>query len=409
MTDRKTFTVSEINRYIKGKLQVDPHLNHLWVGGELSNFKWHRSGHMYFTLKDARSSLRCVFFRGYNQGCPFLPSDGMEVRVKGSISVYEREGLYQLYVEKMAPAGVGSLHLAFEQLKTKLKEEGLFEDRHKKETPRIPRRIALLTSPTGAALQDILTTAQRRFPHVTFYVVECLVQGSRAPEDLVRSLRYVERNIKPDLVVLSRGGGSLEELWAFNSEELARAVFSCSAPVVSAVGHETDFTIADFVADLRASTPTASMEMVLPDREALLNQTGELMERARHHMTRRLSQERQRLAYALGRRFRELPGSLLQQASLRLKELNRRLARTALESLSSRARGLAHLSDRLESLSPLNIMQRGYSYCEDEEGRLVNSARKVTVNRALKIYFSDGRVLSRVEQVELKREEGKNG
>jgi len=401
---QQPFTVWELNRYIKGKLQVDPHLRSLWVGGELSNFKWHRSGHMFFTLKDDYASLRCVFFKGNNRYCSFLPSDGMKVWIRGSISVYEKEGLYQLYVEEMEPAGVGSLYLAFEQLKERLQQEGLFQDRYKQSLPRIPRRIALITSPTGAALQDILTTAQRRFPYIKFLVVESLVQGSRAPDDLVRALQHVEKNLEVDLVVLARGGGSLEELWAFNSEELARAIFKTNLPVVTAVGHETDFTIADFVADLRASTPTGAMEMVLPDGGKLERSLHELPVRAGKSLERILSYQKQRLDYALGRRFHEIPYRLLEQEENRLSELQGRLTFSILEGLKERGQKLNLLSEKLEGLSPLNIMQRGYIYGKDEKGNLVHKASVLKEGQGLRLYFADGTVWSRVEKVQLKED-----
>jgi len=409
MSEKKdVFTVSEINRYIKGKLQVDPHLRRLWVGGELSNFKWHRSGHMYFTIKDKYSSLRCVYFRKYNRSCPFLPSDGMEVWIRGNISVYEKEGLYQLYVEEMEPAGVGSLHLAFEQLKERLQEEGLFDTRYKKKIPRFPWRIALLTSPSGAALQDIISTAQRRFPHVTFRVVETLVQGTYAPSDIIKSLRYVENNEEVDLVILTRGGGSLEELWAFNDEDLARAVFDCSTPVVSAVGHETDFSITDFVADLRASTPTGAVEMVLPAAEEIQHYLQDAVARCRAALESRTSREKQRLEYARGRRFVQLPRQLLESKSRRLEELRVRMERAVKDRLKQGGYRLSSLEERLESLSPLNIMERGYTYCEDEEGHLIGSVEEIKVGQKINIHFRDGRAGASVEEVEVKEGESSN-
>ncbi len=409
MATKTPFTVSELNRYIKGKLQVDPHLRNLWVGGELSNFKWHRSGHMFFTLKDAHASLRCVFFKGYNQFCAFRPEDGMEVWIRGNISVYEKEGLYQLYVEEMEPAGVGSLYLAYEQLKNRLEKEGLFQTVYKTSLPPFPRNIALITSPTGAALQDMLTTAQRRFPQINVVVVESLVQGSQAPGELVRALKYVEKHLDVDLAVLARGGGSLEELWAFNSEELARAIFHCSVPIVSAVGHETDFTIADLVADLRASTPTAAMELILPDAEELEKHLQDLLRRSGRGLLGRLEQEKQRLVYAHGRQFQELPRRRIEKEKERWADLNQRLKRALLEDLTSRGRRLSSLSEKLESLSPFSIMHRGYTYCEDAQGRLVRSAREVQPGQRLHLHFVDGRVKTQVEEINLDPEEGKGG
>jgi len=411
---QKPFTVWEVNRYIKGKFQVDPHLRNLWVGGELSNFKWHRSGHMFFTLKDAHSSLRCVFFKGYNRFCSFLPSDGMQVWITGHVSVYEKEGLYQLYVEQMEPAGIGSLYLAYEQLKERLQQEGLFEEKHKRSIPRFPRRIAVITSLTGAALQDILTTAKRRFPAVGFIVIESLVQGSHAPDDLIKAISFAEENLEVDLIVLARGGGSLEELWAFNHEELARAIFNGNVPIVSAVGHETDFTIADFVADLRASTPTASMEMVLPDVVELKEHMQDLLERSRKSLERKLSQEKQRLVYALGKRFQKLPRWKMEQEQFRMTQLNKRLVKAITQRLTDKAVKLHNVTEKLESLSPLNIMDRGYTYCENEKGQPVTSASQVQKGEVLRHYFSDGTIKSRVEEIsigeaEKKRKETQGG
>ena len=409
MDRKKPFSVWEINRYIKGKLQVDPHLRHLWVGGELSNFKKHRSGHMFFTLKDAHASLRCVFFKGYNRFLSFLPSDGMEVWITGHISIYEKEGLYQLYVEQMEPAGTGSLYTAFEQLKERLQQEGLFQEQHKKSLPRVPRRMALITSPTGAALQDMLTTAARRFPYVELVVVESLVQGSRAPEDLVKALQYTEENLEVDLAVLARGGGSLEELWAFNSEETVRAIFNCTIPVVSAVGHETDFTIADFTADLRASTPTAAMELVLPDITELNQHFSSLLRRSRDALTGKLYQEKQRLAYVLGRRFQELPYGKLEREHKRLKDLHTRLAGAVTQRLTDKARSLHTFTEKLETLSPLHIMQRGYTYSENQEGQPITSVHQVSEGQILYHRFYDGRIKTRVEKKEPNEPTGAEG
>ncbi|HED24818.1 MAG TPA: exodeoxyribonuclease VII large subunit, partial [Firmicutes bacterium] len=265
----RIYQVSEINRYIKGLLQGDPVLQDIRVAGELSNFKHHRSGHMYFTLKDGNSSLRCVFFKRDNQRCPFRPEDGLGVVAHGNISIYEPDGVYQLYVQEMEPAGMGSLFLAFEQLKRKLEAEGLFRAELKKDIPFLPRKIAVITSPTGAALQDIITTLQKRSPQVDILVVESLVQGPAAAEDIERAIDLVNKRPDIDLIILARGGGSLEDLWPFNEERVARAIHRSLIPIISAVGHETDFTIADFAADLRAPTPTAGAQAAVPDSAEL--------------------------------------------------------------------------------------------------------------------------------------------
>jgi len=396
---KEVFTVSEINRYIKGLLQLDPRLRNMWVGGELSNFKLHRSGHMYFTIKDARSSLRCVFFRGHNQGCPFLPADGMEVWARGNISVYEKDGIYQFYVEEMEPAGKGSLYQAFEKLKKQLEEEGFFEARHKKRLPPFPRCIGLVTSPTGAALQDILTTVKRRFPHVKLLVAETLVQGSRAPADIVRSLEYFNGRDDVEIIVMARGGGSLEELWAFNTEEVARAVFASAVPVVSAVGHETDFTIADFVADLRASTPTAAAEIILPHKGELLQQIDGLAGRSGRALQTKLKRQKERLEYTVRLRLMKIPSEIIPGQREHCRRLHERQGKAITQTLRDRAQRLDSLRSRLEGLSPMQIMQRGYSYCEDEKGNILRSVTNIKRDHRLKLSFVDGKALCKVEEV----------
>lgn len=392
--------VSEINRYVKGLIQGDPRLRDLWVSGELSNFKHHRSGHMYFTLKDSTSSLRCVFFRRENVRCIFKPTDGMEVILHGNISVYEPDGAYQLYVAEMEPAGMGSLFLAFEQLKRKLEAEGLFRADRKKPIPALPRKVALVTSPTGAALQDMLTTIKKRFPHVHLLVVESLVQGSGAAADIVRALDLLNKRNDIDLIILARGGGSLEDLWPFNEEAVARAIYRSELPVISAVGHETDFTIADFTADLRAPTPTAGAAAAVPEKEEMLLKIKQFRERAAMALQRRLQQEKQKVDHIVSDRFFRLPGRRIKLSTELLEQLEVKLRREIVRVLQYKGMRLTAQIDKLESYSPLKVMNRGYSYCRDEEGNIIRSVKQIRLGRLLQLSFKDGQAVCRTEKVE---------
>lgn len=393
------YTVSEINGIVKGLIQGEPRLRNIWVAGELSNFTHHRSGHMYFTVKDSAASLRCVFFRRDNLRCRFKPVDGMELLIYGSLSVYEPGGAYQLYVAEMEPAGMGSLYLAFEQLKKKLEAEGLFRAEHKQPLPALPRRIALITSPTGAALQDILTTARQRFPHVQILVAESLMQGSGAATDIARAVERLNAMPGIELIIMARGGGSLEDLAPFNTETVARAIFGSRLPVISAVGHETDFTIADFVADHRAATPTAAAAAALPRLEELERRLEALRERCAQALQQRLLLEKQLLDYTVTDRFYRRPLERLQQARHRLSAADERLRRAVLRCLKLKGLQLAALGDRLEGAGPLKLMARGYSYCQDEEGRVIRSVRELQIGRRLRLRFRDGTARCLIEEL----------
>ena len=292
----RIYQVREVNRYLKGKLEGDDFLQNLGVQGEISNFKHHSSGHMYFTLKDEESTLRCVMFRSQNRRLNFAPRDGLQVIALGSIGVYIRDGVYQFYVEAMEPAGLGSLHLAFEELKRKLAGEGLFSPERKRSLPLLPRRVGVITSPTGAAIRDIITVSRRRFANVDLIVAPVLVQGDRAAPQMVAALEALARVPGIDVIIIGRGGGSWEELWPFNDEGLARAIAACPVPVISAVGHETDFTIVDFVADVRAATPSAAAELAVPDKEELRLRLQNLAARSQQGIRTILEQRRQALS-----------------------------------------------------------------------------------------------------------------
>ena len=394
------FTVSEINRYVKGLIQSDPRLHDLRVTGEISNFKHHRSGHMYFTVKDSSSSLRCVFFRRNNLNCIFEPTDGMEVILHGYLSVYEPGGQYQLYVQEMQPAGMGSLYIAFEKLKQKLQAEGLFRAEHKKIIPRLPRKIGLVTSPSGAALQDITTTIKKRFPHVHLLVVESLVQGPGAAADLVRALDLLNQKEDVDLIILTRGGGSLEDLWPFNEEIVARAIARSSKPVISAVGHETDFTIADFTADLRAHTPTEAAAAAVPVYDELISGIEQLRNRAAMALKNRLLQEKQRLDHVVSERFFRRPVERIKNSSSRLEEAEGKLRREMIRYLQFKGVNLTALIGKLESYSPLKVMNRGYTFCRDQDGNIIRSVKDISIGQLLKLNLKDGSADCRAEKIE---------
>lgn len=392
--------VGEITRYIKGLLNGDPRLQDLWVAGELSNFKHHRSGHMYFTLKDNKASLRCVYFKRENASCPFKPADGMEVFAHGNISLYEPDGVYQLYVKELEPAGMGSLYLAFEQLKKKLEMEGLFRLEHKKAVPRMPRKIGVITSTTGAALQDILATIKNRYPHVKILVVESLVQGAGAADDLVRALDTLNADDDIDLIIMARGGGSLEDLWPFNEEVVARAVFKSEIPVISAVGHETDYTIADFVADLRAPTPTAAAVAAVPDINEVRNSLKKLQDMAFQAIQRGVQKEKQRLDNMIGDKFFALPARRVKLQGEQLALLRKNLKREIVRLLQYKGMDLNARIDRLEGFSPLKVMNRGFCYCRDEEGNIIRSVKELEEEQLLKLNFRDGSASCRTEKIE---------
>ncbi len=394
------FTVTEINRYVKSLISSDPRLRDLWISGEISNFKHHRSGHMYFTVKDSSSALRCVYFRRDNMNCLFEPQDGMEVILQGNLSVYEPAGQYQLYVQEMQPAGMGSLYIAFEQLKQKLEAEGLFKAEHKKKIPKLPRKIGLVTSPSGAALQDIITTIKKRFPYLQLLVVESLVQGPGAAADLVRAIDILNGKEEIDLIILTRGGGSLEDLWPFNDEKLARAIFKSAKPIISAVGHETDFTIADFTADLRAHTPTEAAAAAVPVYHELVAEVEQLKSRSGLALKNRVLQEKQRLDHIVSERFFRRPLERIKNTKSDLLEMETRLKKEMIRLMQLKGIRLTALIDKLESYSPLKVMSRGYTFCRDQEGNIIRSVKDIVVGQLLQLSLQDGKVDCRTEKIE---------
>ncbi len=413
-------------------------LSDVWIRGEISNFTHHSSGHMYFTLKDESSRIKSIMFASHNQRLPFVPKEGARVIARGNVSVYERDGQYQFYATHMQPDGIGSLYLAYEQLKKKLQEEGLFAPERKRPLPRIPAVIAVVTSPTGAAVRDILITLRRRYPQAEVHLYPVLVQGKGAAPSIVKAIETVNRLAEADVMIVGRGGGSLEELWAFNEEIVARAIYSSTIPVISAVGHETDFTIADFTADLRAATPTAAAELAVPDIRELSDQVRQFVSRMNTAVQRRARSERERLqrlqrspVLVFPRRYmlqhaeridglrerlrravqgrarlhveqnarlrhaleRHNPREQVQGARRQLDSLRRQLEQAIRSGTKEQTARLGAHIRHLDALSPLKVMGRGYSLVYDEEERtLIKSLTDVQPGDMVKIKLSDGQL-----------------
>lgn len=390
MIEPKVFSVGQINRYIKNLLENDFILNSLLVQGEISNFKAHTSGHWYFTLKDAQGAISCVMFRQAAMEVPFEPENGMQVILFGRISLYEKTGQYQLYGEFLQPVGMGALQMAFEQMKEKLAAEGLFDADFKRELPARIQTIAVITSPTGAAVRDIIQIASRRDPRVKIAIFPTLVQGEFAAADIVKSLKLANSWGKADVIILGRGGGSMEDLWAFNEESVARAIFASEVPVISAVGHETDFTIADFVSDLRAPTPSAAAELATTELSAVQEDLESLTLRLEREMQAILTASQRRLDFLKERPVLKRPLERIRQTQIYLEEKERLLLREILQRLEKNTMRLAAAESRLAAGSPFSIMQRGYAMAMDEKGMPVTSARAAEVGQALQVRMKDG-------------------
>ena len=401
MPIKNVLTVSELNKYIKDLVSRDLVLSGLWVKGEISNFKNHYSGHFYFTLKDEKAVLKCVMFRSHAASLPFIPEDGMKMLIRGYISVFERDGQYQLYAEEMQPDGVGALYVAFEKLKKKLQEEGLFDEARKRKLPFIPDSIGVVTSSTGAVVRDIINILSRRFYHVNVKVYPVQVQGQQAAGQIALAVRRLNELDNVDVIIVARGGGSLEELWAFNEEIVARSIFESRIPVISAVGHETDFTISDFVADVRASTPSAAAELAIPERMVVENRLDSLRMRLRNAAVKKNSMERlalKRLCESVA--FRQPYNKIYQERMLL--DVQKRYMLKALAVLNTEYRNrLSLLTSKLDTLSPLNSLARGYGIVKSEkDNTLVKSVNAVRVGDRIAINLIDGKLLCEVEGIE---------
>ena len=395
-----TFTVSEVNLYIQNTFEADFLLNSLWVKGEISNFKLHSSGHIYMTLKDEGGVLKSVMFRTSASRLKFLPENGMKVLAHGRISVYERDGQYQLYVDALEPDGIGALYKAFEQMKDKLEKDGLFDAGHKKGIPKYPEKIAVVTSPTGAAVRDILNVLTRRYKlaDITIYPVQ--VQGKEASGQIKRALEYINSCTDADVIILGRGGGSIEDLWAFNEEVTARAIYESFIPIISAVGHETDFTISDFVSDMRAPTPSAAAELATPSQIEIKNQLNQYILRVNQAAIYNIKHCRTLCDNLKNRISSTTIINMYNQKRIYVDSLVKSMQHIATLKFSNAEKQYSNLLTELETLNPATILKRGYSVLSGN-GKVIRTVKDVNVDDEVDIKLSDGTVYAKVMKKEV--------
>ena len=398
--EQKILSVTELNQLVRGKLERDPDLQSVCIRGEISNYKLYPSGHHYFSLKDSESAIRCVLFKGNALSLRFRPENGMQVLAVGRVSLYPRDGSYQFYCSRLLPDGAGDLSVAFEQLKQKLYREGLFDPAHKKQLPAFPHRVGIVTSPAGAAVHDMLRILGKRYPLSRVILLPVRVQGAEAPGEIARAIDYANAHAIADVLIVGRGGGSVEDLWAFNDEGVSRAIFRSRIPVISAVGHEPDVTISDFTADLRAATPSNAAELVAPDQSELRAALEGMRASMLASMRQRLTRSRQQLTGLSASPMLRNPMNYLQERRLRLDKLTGDFRRVGTRLLQARRQGLIRLSASLDAMSPLKVLARGYSMTADADGRLISSVTEVSPGQSLTILVSDGRIRAAVERTE---------
>ena len=401
-----SWSVSELTRYVRELLESDANLQDVWVQGEVSNLSRPSSGHMYFTLKDSAAALRCVMWRNAVTRLTIQPREGDEIEVHGSLSVYEASGQYQLYADTIRPRGEGALYQEFLRLKARLEAEGLFDEERKRPIPAWPKCIGLVTSPTGAALRDMLNTLRRRYPLAAVVLAPTAVQGVEAPAGIVAALQALNAYLQPDVILVARGGGSIEDLWAFNDERVARAIVASAAPVITGVGHETDFTIADFAADLRAPTPTAAAELATPNKADLAFALDETWKQLRRSIAGQLSSTHWALADLQGQLRLRSPLARVRSDRQRLDDLSRRSAASLNHAFSLHAARLEGASQRLEALNPIAVLGRGYAIVSRIEGQVVRSVAQVKPGDDLTVQVSDGRFGARAQSLSSTEGEG---
>lgn len=391
-TAPRVLTVSQLNFYIKSLIENDSKLNIVFLSGEISNLTDHyRSGHIYLSLKDEKSVIRAVMFAGNARNLRFKPTDGMKVICRGRVAVYEPTGQYQLYIEDMQPDGIGALTLAYEQLKKKLAEKGLFDSAHKKPLPKFPKTVGVITSPTGAAVQDIRNILFRRFPCVNIVMCPVLVQGDSAPEQLVRAVKTLDMYKACDVIIIGRGGGSIEDLWAFNDETLANAIYDCNIPVISAVGHETDFTICDFVSDMRAPTPSSAAELAVPDKSELMSFYSSQLQYLSSFMDSQFRKSSSQLIDFQRRISLVSPQSKIEKYEKNMELLLNKSQNLINEKYNEKSNDITKISAKLESLNPLSILSRGYSIAE-KDGSVITSSSQLNKGDNFTLEFSDGKI-----------------
>ncbi len=397
--DRAVLTVAQLNAYIKQIIDSDRLLSNVWIKGEISNFTNHRTGHFYFTLKDPDSLIRAVMFKSAASKLKFLPENGMKVIARGRVSAFVRDGQYQIYVEELQPDGIGSLYIAFEQLKRKLEAEGLFSPARKRPLPKIPTRIGIITSPTGAAVRDMINITKRRFPYAELKLFPSLVQGPDAPAQLIDGINYFGAAGNVDVIIIGRGGGSIEDLWAFNDEALARAVAACPIPVISAVGHETDFTICDFAADVRAPTPSAAAELAVPDTGELIRKVNNIVGHMELSLTKRIGSGRNLLASLSKSRALTSPQNFIDDKRMALLSLSNRLEQEMKLSITSKRGLFASRTASLEALNPMSVISRGYSAVFDGSGKLIKSVNQIEKGERFTFRTTDGNVVGEAVEI----------
>ncbi len=400
MHQPQVISVSDLTKMIKAQLE-QPQFSHIVVEGEISNFKHHTSGHMYFTLKDATSRIKVVMFRSRNIRLNFKPKNGETVVLVGSLGVYEPNGEYQIYAEQILPQGVGLLHVKFEALKQKLEAEGLFAAERKLALPFMPSKIGIITSPTSAAVHDCLSVIQRRFPTMDILIIPAVVQGNDGPASIIAAFEQVNSQQDLDLIILTRGGGSIEELWSFNDEGVARAIAACPIPVISGVGHETDFTIADFVADFRAATPSAAAELAVPDFQHLTRQVDQNLERLKSGIGKFIRDKQLALNYITERRVFLKPEERITQEMQYLDEIVAKLSIINANQIQNAKQNLSSLVGKLDSLSPLSVLGRGYAVCQKLDTTVVRQVKQVEVGEQVVVRLESGQLLCEVQKGEV--------
>ena len=400
---QQVLTITQLNEYIRGKLDADGLLNAVAVKGEISNYKLYPSGHHYFTLKDENSALKCVMFKGNALRLRFRPENGMKIIAMGKISVFPRDGAYQLYCTAMAMDGIGDLYAAFEHLKKKLSAQGLFDPAHKKPIPQFPETIGIITSSAGAAVHDMLRILNKRYPLAKVRLLPVRVQGAEAPGEIAAAIRYANHHRLADLLIVGRGGGSIEDLWAFNEEIVAHAIYDSQIPVISAVGHEPDVTISDFVADLRAATPSNAAELAVPDREALAQVLDSMANAMSNALIRQIKAHRQHLDVLSRSPALRSPTGYLEQKQRQLELLKNRLIAAENQNISRNTQRYVALTAKLDAMSPLKVLTRGYSLVQSERGEVIRTVSQTEPGERICVNVSDGRLFATVME---KKENG---
>lgn len=400
MQNTLVLSVSQLNRYIKMNFDADENLANIFISGEISNFTNHyRTGHLYFTLKDDSAAVRAVMFNSSAKRLKFMPEDGMKVIARGRVSVYEASGQYQLYVDDMQPDGVGALNLAYEQLKEKLQKEGLFSELHKKPQPPYPEKVGVITSPTGAAVRDIINVLGRRFPYAEIVFCPVLVQGEGAHLQLTDAVNLFNSERAADVIIIGRGGGSIEDLWEFNDEGLARAVYNSEIPVISAVGHETDFTICDFVADMRAPTPSAAAELAVPDANELQYALSALKNRMFLNVSSGIADRRSRLEYLMSKGALKSPDEMLSNRSQRLDTAFSKMLSSYENRIGGKKVEFISAATALSKLDPMSVLMRGFAFVSDKSGKNVYSSQALAKGDKINVRFHDGSAACEVKEI----------